>query len=98
MTCCGATMEKLEPKTADAATEKHVPVCEKVSGGYKVKVGSVPHPMESEHWIQWIEVTAGSKVYREYLKPGQDPEAVFPLDSAPDSAREYCNKHGLWKG
>jgi superoxide reductase len=91
-------MELLEEKTADAATEKHVPVIEKVNGGYKVKVGSVPHPMLEEHYIQWIELHADGKAYREYLNPGDEPEAMFNVEASVVSAREHCNVHGLWKG
>jgi superoxide reductase len=82
----------------DAAKEKHVPVVEKVAGGFKVKVGSVAHPMDEKHYIEWVEVIAGGKVYRQFLKPGEAPEAVFAIDAAEVTAREYCNLHGLWKG
>lgn len=98
LVCCSKPMELLEEKTADAATEKHVPVIEKVDGGYKVKVGSVPHPMEKEHHIEWIELLADGKAYRQFLEPGQAPEAVFNADAASVTAREHCNVHGLWKG
>ena len=94
---CGAEMELQEENTVDAAVEKHVPVVEKVAGGYKVKVGSAPHPMEQEHYITFIELSAGNKVYRRYLEPGEEPEAFFPIEDAGVSAREYCNLHGLWK-
>jgi superoxide reductase len=83
--------------TVDAAKEKHVPVIEKVDGGYKVKVGSVPHPMEEKHYIEWVELIADGKTYRQFLKPGQTPEAIFKIDAASVAAREYCNLHGLWK-
>jgi superoxide reductase len=99
LTCTGKPLKSLSAKTADQGKEKHVPVVEKVDGGYKVKVGDVPHPMEDDHWIQWIELQAGKKVYRQFLDPGEAPEAVFKLDeSGPVTAREHCNKHGLWKG
>lgn len=98
LVCCGQPMENLTEKTADATTEKHVPVIEKVEGGIKVKVGSVPHPMEAKHYIEWIEVIADGKAYRQFLKPGQPPEAVFNIKAASVTAREYCNVHGLWKG
>ena len=98
LSCCGALMELLEEKTADAATEKHVPVIEKVNGGYKVKVGSVPHPMLEDHYIQWIELHADGKAYRQYLNPGDEPEAMFNVEASEVSAREHCNVHGLWKG
>ena len=97
LVCCGQPMVLQSENTVDAAKEKHVPVIEKVDGGYKVKVGSVPHPMEAEHYIQWIELVAGDKVYMEFLSPGQPAEAVFLLDAPAVIAREYCNKHGHWK-
>jgi superoxide reductase len=98
LVCCNKPMELLEEKTADATTEKHVPVIEKVNGGYKVKVGSVPHPMEEKHYIEWIELLADGKAYRQFLKPGAAPEAVFNVEADSVSAREHCNVHGLWKG
>jgi superoxide reductase len=98
LVCCGEPMKKLEEKTADSSTEKHVPVIEKIDGGYKVTVGSVPHPMEEKHYIEWIEIQFDSKVGRKYLQPGDAPEAVFMgIDAEEVSAREYCNVHGLWK-
>ncbi len=98
LVCCGEPMELLDEKTADAATEKHVPVIEKINGGYKVKVGSVPHPMEEKHYIEWIELLADGKAYRQFLEPGGEPEAVFNVEADSVSAREHCNVHGLWKG
>lgn len=98
LVCCGKPMELLVEKTADAATEKHVPVIEKIAGGYKVKVGSVPHPMLDEHYIEWIELLADGKAYRQFLEPGGEPEAVFNVEADSVSAREHCNVHGLWKG
>lgn len=97
LVCCGEEMKKLDAKTADKGMEKHVPVIEKVEGGYKVKVGDVPHPMEDKHYIEWIELSAGDKEYREYLKPGMAPEAVFMVEAESVTAREHCNVHGLWK-
>ena len=96
LVCCGKPMELLAEKTADATTEKHVPVIEKIDGGYKVKVGSVPHPTEDKHYIEWIEVLHGGKAYREFLQPGQAPEAEFCVDGDV-TAREYCNLHGHWR-
>ena len=96
--CCGGPMDLLEEKTADAATEKHVPVIEKIDGGYKVKVGTVPHPMLEEHFIEWIELLADGKAYRQFLEPGMDPEATFEVKADSVGAREHCNVHGLWKG
>ncbi len=101
LVCCDKEMNLLEEQTADAATEKHMPVIEKIDektgGGFKVKVGSVPHPMEEKHFIEWIELLAGDASYVQFLKPGAAPEAVFKVDAAEASAREYCSVHGLWK-
>ena len=98
MACCGKMMTRLDEKTADATTEKHVPVIEKIDGGYKVKVGSVLHPMLDEHYIEWIELLADGKAYRQFLEPGMEPEAIFHVEGNSVSAREHCNVHGLWKG
>ncbi len=97
LVCCDEEMNLLEEKTADAATEKHVPVVEKIDGGVKVKVGSVPHPMEEKHFIEWEELQAGDASYVQFLKAGGAPEAAFKTDAAESGAREYCNVHGLWK-
>ncbi|MGL6298437.1 MAG: desulfoferrodoxin family protein, partial [Methanobacteriaceae archaeon] len=85
--------------TEDAAEEKHVPVIEKVADGIKVKVGSVPHPMDDDHYIAVIELTSKDNVYRKTLKPGDAPEAVFNVNAALDDlvAKEYCTLHGLWQ-
>jgi len=98
LVCCGEPMELLDEKTADTGKEKHVPVIEKIKGGCKVKVGSVPHPMEEKHYIEWIELLADGRAYRQFLKPGMAAEAVFDVKVDSVSAREYCNVHGLWKG
>ncbi len=97
--CCDEPMTLQKANSVDAAQEKHVPVLEKHdSGGVLVKVGSVPHPMTEEHYIQWIEVINGSYVNRYYLKPGQLPQAAFHVASQPGlEVRAYCNLHGLWK-
>ncbi len=99
LVCCGEAMNLMEENTEDAAREKHVPVLEKENGRVVVKVGSNPHPMEEKHYIEWIEVIEGEKVHREFLTPGETPEAVFKgvEDEGGITAREYCNVHGLWK-
>lgn len=97
LVCCGQPMQLLVENTVDAAKEKHVPVVEAADGGVKVKVGSAAHPMEEKHYIEWIEVIADGRVYRQFLKPGDSPEAFFPVEAAGVVAREYCNLHGLWK-
>ena len=95
--CCGQGMNLLEPKTQDEGQEKHLPVIEKTDNGIKVKIGAVPHPMEPEHYIQFIEVIAANKIYRQELRPGDAPEAEFPIKEKDITARENCNVHGLWK-
>lgn len=100
LVCCGKPMNLLEEKTKDAATEKHVPYVEKQKDGYLVKVGqNQDHPMTDEHSIEWIELHTDNKIYREYLKPGNSPQAFFPTGEKEKVifAREYCNIHGLWK-
>ena len=97
LVCCGQPMAQLVENTVDAAKEKHVPVIEKVEGGVKVKVGEVAHPMEEKHWIEWVEIIADGKAYRQFLNPGEAPEAIFDVEADQITAREYCNLHGLWK-
>ncbi len=98
LVCCGEPMKLYVENTVDAAREKHVPVMEKTSTGATVKVGSVAHPMEEKHYIEWIEVIVDGKAYREFLKPGNAPEAAFDVKAEKITAREYCNLHGLWRG
>jgi len=100
LVCCGQNMTLLQEKTADSATEKHVPLIEKTADGYIVTVGSTLHPMTAEHWINWIELIVDGVVLRKELSPGDEPKAVFPYSGEGKniSAREYCNLHGLWKG
>ncbi|PIN86720.1 desulfoferrodoxin [Candidatus Woesearchaeota archaeon CG10_big_fil_rev_8_21_14_0_10_44_13] len=98
LVCCGKEMIPLKENSTDASQEKHVPVIEKTKDGFKVKIGSVPHPMEEVHHIEWIELIADGISYRRFLKPGGKPEAVFCIAAKKIAAREYCNLHGLWKG
>ena len=98
LVCCEQPMVKLIVNTVDASKEKHVPVIEKLADGFKVKVGSVSHPMEEKHYIEWIELLADGKVYRQFLKPGVAPEAIFNIKATNVTAREHCNIHGLWEG
>ncbi len=97
LVCCGQSMTLYEENSTDAAIEKHVPVLEKSPDGYKVIVGSVSHPMEEEHYIEWIEIISGGLSSRKFLKQGDAPEAAFCIDSEDVIAREYCNIHGLWR-
>jgi len=97
LVCCGQNMKLLEEHTTDAGLEKHVPVIEKTGEGFKVSVGSTPHPMEEKHYIEWIELVADGKSYKQFLKPGDKPEAFFCVKAEKATAREYCNIHGHWK-
>jgi superoxide reductase len=96
-TCCGKPMKLFTENGTDGAHEKHVPVVEKTDSGYTVRIGEVPHPMEEKHSIQWIELLADGISYTQFLKPGDKPEAFFPVKASQVSVREYCNLHGLWK-
>jgi superoxide reductase len=85
--------------TVDAAPEKHVPVVKKVTGGFKVRVGNVPHPMKEKHFVEWVElITSDGRLYRRWLCPGEIPEAIFYVKAERVTAREYCSLHGHWKG
>jgi superoxide reductase len=95
--CCDRPMDLLGENTTDAAKEKHVPVIERSSGMIRVTIGSVPHPMEEKHYIEWIQLVADGRAYREYLKPGMAPEAIFRVEATDLTAREHCNLHGVWK-
>jgi superoxide reductase len=101
--CCGQPMRALAENSTDAAKEKHVPVIEVKGDGILVRVGSAAHPMEADHFIEWIELLVAASdggvaaSYRAFLKPGDKPEAFFPVKATKVWAREFCNKHGLWK-
>lgn len=97
LVCCGQPMELLKEKTKEEGREKHLPVIEKTEKGIKVKVGSVPHPMEKEHHIEWIELIVNGKSYRQFLAPGDSAEVIFPFKGEKVVARQYCNLHGLWR-
>jgi superoxide reductase len=94
--CCGAPMKLMVENTVDAAKEKHVPVIEVCEDYVQVSVGSVAHPMEEKHYIEWIELIADGKAYRQFLKPGEEPKALFRVKAESLTVREYCNLHGLW--
>ena len=97
LVCCNQPMKLLKENITDASNEKHVPVIEKLADGVKVTVGSIAHPMEEKHYIEWIELIADGRSYRQFLAPGQAPEAFFPVAADKVTAREYCNLHSLWK-
>lgn len=104
LVCCGQPMDRLEPNTEDAASEKHVPVIDVGVDKILVKIGSEPHPMDEKHYIQWIELLLGGNVVRIFLQPGNAPQAEFEIKTLEKSkiqypilARAYCNLHGLWQ-
>ena len=94
---CGVPMVLLEEMTEGEGAEKHVPVIEKIDGGYKVTVGKVEHPMSRSHFIGFIDLIHDGHVSRHYLEPGADPVATFMTDAKQVAARAWCNLHGLWK-
>lgn len=99
LVCCGQAMELLIEKTQDIGKEKHTPIIEVGKDTVLVKVGSIPHPMEDTHYIEWVELFDGQKTYREFLKPGMKPEVLFRVkveDKNSLKARIYCNLHNLW--
>ncbi|WP_290596292.1 MULTISPECIES: desulfoferrodoxin [unclassified Archaeoglobus] len=97
LVCCGQPMRLMNVKEAEEGKEKHLPVIEKSDGKVLVKVGSILHPMEEQHYIEWIELLADGFVYRKQLKPGDEPKAEFNVEAEKVSARSYCNIHGLWQ-
>lgn len=97
LVCCGQPMELLTEKDKDTGFEKHLPIIQKQESQVIVTIGSVLHPMEEIHYIELIEIIADGKVYKEFLKPGDSPTAIFNIKAKKIEARGYCNVHGLWK-
>lgn len=97
LVCCGQPMELLSPKSEDVGFEKHLPVVEAKGNTVTVKIGSIPHPMEETHFIEWIEVIADNQVYKKFLKPNQEASAIFEVTGQVNQVRCYCNLHGLWQ-
>jgi superoxide reductase len=97
LVCCGQPMELLSAKSKDVGFEKHVPIIQKEGTEVTVTVGSVPHPMEENHYIELIEIIADGKIYRAFLKPGNKPTASFTIEANQIKARAYCNVHSLWQ-
>ena len=96
--CCGQKMDQLVPGSVDASHEKHVPHVTVAEGVVEVSVGSVNHPMEDVHWIEWVQLVSDKGSYRKWLNPGEAPKVVFALaDEKPVAVYAYCNLHGLWK-
>lgn len=98
LSCCNQEMQLVSTHTKDAVVEKHVPVVSSAQQGIVVEVGSIPHPMTEEHYIEWIEVvTKDERVIRQHLYPGQEPRAIFAIAiERVKAVHEYCNLHGLW--
>ncbi len=96
LVCCGQPMKLMQAQTEEQGKEKHVPVIEKTDKGVKVKVGSVPHPMEEKHYIEWVALDTERGVFRKFLSPIEQPEAEFEIKEGILGTREYCNIHGLW--
>lgn len=96
LVCCNQPMKLLEEQVEEKGYEKHLPVVEEGEGVVTVKIGSIPHPMEEQHYIEWIELQTETGSLMRFLKPGDKPEAVFKTDEKALRAREYCNLHGLW--
>ena len=95
--CCGQKMTRLEPGTVEASHEKHIPVVSVEDGKVKVNIGSVPHPMTDEHYIQWVYLQTDRGGQRKCLFPGDAPELSFALaEEKPVAVYAYCNLHGLW--
>jgi len=97
LVCCSQAMLLLKENSVEGASEKHIPVIEKIDGGYRVKVGEKPHPMEADHYIEWIELIVNGKAYRQFLTPSNEAEAIFKVEGENVFAKEHCNLHGLWK-
>lgn len=100
LVCCENPMEPIKERESGVGPEKHLPVLEETDNGVKVKIGSIPHPMEDNHCIEWVEIIVDNQVHRKALKPGDKPEAEFnikPDDIDQIQVREYCSIHGLWK-
>lgn len=99
LVCCGQPMKEVIPGTIDASAEKHVPVVQREGNKITVTVGTLTHPMEEVHYIEWIAIQTKEGTQRKFLKPGEEPKAVFVLSDTDEfvSATENCNLHGLWK-
>ena len=96
--CCGSEMLELKANSADASGEKHTPAVQIHGSIVEVNVGSIDHPMEEVHWIEWVQLNTDKGTYRRRLNPGQAPRAIFQLNNEqPLAVYAYCNLHGLWK-
>lgn len=96
LTCCSKPMAQMSEKSGQEGQEKHVPVIHATDAGVVINVGSNPHPMQTDHFIEWVEVCSNGRAYRQYLKPDGAPEATFNVPIKALTVRAFCNKHGLW--
>jgi len=100
LVCCGEPMERLEAKTQDSEFgEKHVPVITQIEhGGAEIKVGSILHPMEEKHYIQFIQTISHDKTFMQtkFLSPDNQPLMKVSNIGDVETARELCNIHGVW--
>lgn len=100
LVCCGQEMILESVHSQDEGQEKHLPVIEKNGSQVTVKIGSIPHPMTPEHFLEWVEIQTSAGCYRQILTPTSQPQAVFTIPEAEQTglvARVYCNLHGLWQ-
>ncbi len=97
LVCCNRSMKLLNELTKDSGMEKHVPVIERNGNTIKIKVGTVQHPMEEQHYIEWVEAISNDKIYRKHLQPGSKPEVEFVIEGNNIIAREFCTVHGMWR-
>ena len=95
--CCSSAMRHMRENTVDAAQEKHLPQLSRTESSLTAQVGSIPHPMEEQHYIEWIELLEEGRLCRQLLAPGQAPRASFSDAQPPAAVREFCNLHGLWR-
>ena len=97
--CCGEVMQQIIPSSNDASIEKHVPSYEVKDNKVFVKVGSIPHPMTEDHFIEWVSIQTNKGNQRKLLTPNTEPEVVFALldNEVIENVYAYCNLHSLWQ-
>ena len=97
--CCGEPMQEIIPSSTDASVEKHVPVVEVDGTTVRVAVGSAPHPMLPEHYIEWVSLKTKAGNQRKALNPGDEPKVCFSVSEGDEveAVYAYCNLHSLWK-
>ncbi len=96
LACCGQPMKLQKENSKGKYAKKHAPVIERNKEGVSIKIGAVEHPMEKDHYIEWIEIFTNKGRSKKFLKPGDKPELMFPVKAKKIKARMYCNVHGLW--